>query len=437
MPARQNLVVESMNSFAGRPIFTAMPTRTSQASDWANVDLLPIAQQFETPLYVYHADIIERQYKRLVNAFDVPKLELHYACKANTNLEVLRFMRSLGAGLDCVSLNEVRIGLKAGFAEEDILYTPNGVSLAEMLEAIDLGVGINVDSTSILEQLGQARPDVPVCIRINPHIMAGGNQKISTGHIDSKFGISIHQLPHVLRIVETTGITVSGVHMHTGSDIYDVAPFLAAADILLRVARQFPDLEYVDFGSGFKVPYKEGDIATDIEEMGELMSTRFREFCKDYGREVALVFEPGKFLVSEAGRFLVEANVVKTTPSTVFVGVNSGLNHLIRPMFYDSYHHIENVSNPKGKSRIYTVVGYICETDTFGANRQLAEVREGDVLGMHNAGAYCNTMASNYNSRERPAEVLIVDGEAHLVRRRETLEDLLGTQVEIGEMVKS
>ena len=426
-----------MNSFAGRPIFTAMPTRTSQASDWANVDLLPIAQQFETPLYVYHADIIERQYKRLVNAFDVPKLELHYACKANTNLEVLRFMRSLGAGLDCVSLNEVRIGLKAGFAEEDILYTPNGVSLAEMLEAIDLGVGINVDSTSILEQLGQARPDVPVCIRINPHIMAGGNQKISTGHIDSKFGISIHQLPHVLRIVETTGITVSGVHMHTGSDIYDVAPFLAAADILLRVARQFPDLEYVDFGSGFKVPYKEGDIATDIEEMGELMSTRFREFCKDYGREVALVFEPGKFLVSEAGRFLVEANVVKTTPSTVFVGVNSGLNHLIRPMFYDSYHHIENVSNPKGKSRIYTVVGYICETDTFGANRQLAEVREGDVLGMHNAGAYCNTMASNYNSRERPAEVLIVDGEAHLVRRRETLEDLLGTQVEIGEMVKS
>ena len=399
---------------------------------WTSVDLEDLARRYGAPLYVYHADIIRKQYERLTSAFSVPQLDLHYACKALTNVEVMRFVRSLGAGLDCVSLNEVRIGLKAGFRESDILYTPNGVSLAEMEEAMALGVGINVDNISILEQMAQKHPEQPVCVRINPHIMAGGNSKISVGHIDSKFGISIYQLPHVLRIVETTGLKVVGVHMHTGSDILEVAPFLAAADILLDVAHKFADLEYVDFGSGFKVPYKPGGIATDIEEMGQLMSERFRAFCERYGRDLKLVFEPGKFLVSNAGKFLVEANVVKTTPSTVFVGVNSGLNHLLRPMFYEAHHEIENVSNPKGKSRIYTVVGYICETDTFGTNRQITEVREGDILAFHNAGAYCMTMASNYNSRERPAEVLLVGDEDYLVRRRETLEDVLRTQVSTG-----
>ncbi len=399
---------------------------------WADVDLPAIASEFGTPVYVYNTAVIKHQYERLVKAFDVPKLALHYACKALTNLEVLRYVRTLGAGLDCVSLNEVRLGLMAGFSASDILYTPSGVSLNEMEEAIALGVGINVDSISLLEQLGQAQTEVPVCVRINPHIMAGGNSKISVGHIDSKFGISIYQLPHVLRIVEATGLKVHGVHMHTGSDILDVAPFLAAADILLDVAHKFKDLDYIDFGSGFKVPYKAGDISTNIEEMGELLSVRFRDFCKNYGREVALCFEPGKFLVSQAGKFLVEANVVKTTPSTVFVGVNSGLNHLIRPMFYESYHHIENVTNPDGKARIYTVVGYICETDTFGTNRQLGEVREGDILSFSNAGAYCMTMASNYNSRVRPAEVLIHEGKSHLVRKRETIEDVISTQVGTG-----
>ena len=405
-----------------------MDHAADHADLWDAVDLPAVAAEYGTPLYVYHADVIRRQYARLAGAFDVPRLDLHYACKANTNLAVLRLLRSLGAGLDCVSLDEVRIGLRAGFGASDILYTPNGVGLAEMEEAIRLGVGVNVDSISLLEQLGQRHPEQPVCVRINPHIMAGGHQKISTGHIDSKFGISIYQLPHVRRIVEATGLRVVGVHMHTGSDILEVGPFLAAAEILLDVAAKFPALEYVDFGSGFKVAYKPGGNATDIEEMGALMSERFRRFCADYGREVTLVFEPGKFLVSDAGRFVVEASVVKTTPSTVFVGVDSGLNHFLRPMFYDAYHHIDNLTNPGGRSRIYTVVGYICETDTFANNRPLPEVREGDLLAFRNAGAYCMTMASNYNSRARPAEVMIERGEAHLVRRRETLDDVLATQ---------
>jgi len=223
--------------------------------------------------------------------------------------------------------------------------------------------------------------------------------------------------------------------MHTGSDIYDAEVFLRAVEILLNAAGDFPDLDYLDFGSGFKVPYKEGGIATDIEDLGNRLGDRFNEFCSEYGRDLELMFEPGKFLVSEAGYFLVKTNVVKTTTASVFAGVDSGLNHLIRPMFYDAYHHITNITNPAGKPRIYNVVGYICETDTFGVNRRLSEVREGDILAMANAGAYSFMMASNYNSRFRPAEVLVIDGEAHLIRRRETMEDLLGTQGQLASLM--
>ena len=284
---------------------------------------------------------------------------------------------------------------------------------------------------SILEQFGQKHPAIPVCIRINPHIMAGGNSKISVGHIDSKFGISIHQLPHVHRVIENTGMLVNGIHMHTGSDIYDVDAFLRATDILFNAATTFSNLEYIDFGSGFKVPYKEGDNETDIEELGIKLSKRFNKFCKEFGRELTLMFEPGKFLVSEAGKFLVHVNVVKQTTSTVFASVDSGMNHLIRPMFYDSYHHIVNLSNPRGKERFYTVVGYICETDTFGSNRKISEITEGDVLCFNNAGAYCFSMASNYNSRCKPAEVLVHHGKDFLIRKRETIEDIFRNQVEI------
>ena len=298
-------------------------------------------------------------------------------------------------------------------------------------QAIDLGVRVNIDNISMLEQLGHEFPNVPVGIRINPHIMAGGNSKISTGHIDSKFGISIHQLPHILKVVEATGIKIEGLHMHTGSDILDANSFLLASDILLNTAVHFPHLDYVDFGSGFKVPYKENDIETDIEEVGERISERFNEFIKDYGKTVSLIFEPGKFLVSQSGHFFVRVNVVKPTPSTVFLGVDSGLNHLIRPMFYGSYHNIKNISRPNGKPRIYNVVGYICETDTFGVNRKIAETQEGDVLCIFNAGAYAFSMASNYNSRFRPAEVMVHEGKPYLIRRRETMDDILRNQLEV------
>lgn len=397
-----------------------------------NNTLLQIASDFGSPVYVYDSEKITNQYKRLTSAFSkVKHLKLNYAVKALSNISVLKLFNTLGSGLDTVSIQEVKLGLAAGFSPDQIIYTPNGVSLEEIEMAAELGVQINIDNLSILEQFGTRHPKTPVCVRINPHVMAGGNTNISVGHIDSKFGISIHQLPHLFRIVENTKMNINGIHMHTGSDILDIDVFLYASEILFDTATHFKDLEFIDFGSGFKVPYKEGDIETNIEELGDKLSKRFNKFCKAYGKELTLAFEPGKFLVSEAGFFLTKVNVVKQTTSTVFAQVDSGFNHLIRPMLYGSQHEIINISNPRGRERFYSVVGYICETDTFANNRRINEITEGDILCFKNAGAYCFTMSSNYNSRYRPSEVLWHNGEAHLIRKRETFDDIIKNQIEI------
>jgi diaminopimelate decarboxylase len=391
--------------------------------------LTALAHKYGSPLYVYDTAKIESQYNRLTNAFSsVKNLKLNYAVKALSNINILKFFKNLGAGLDTVSIQEVHLGLTTGIDPKKIIFTPNGVSLTEIEEVAKLGVQINIDNLSILELFGQKHPEIPVCIRINPHIMAGGNSKISVGHIDSKFGISIHQVPHIKRVVENTGMNVNGIHMHTGSDILDIDTFLRATEILFDVAKQFENIDFIDFGSGFKVPYKEGDISTDIEQLGVQLSERFNEFCIEYGKEITLMFEPGKFLVSEAGVSLAKVNVVKQTTSTVFAHVDSGFNHLVRPMMYDSYHHITNISNITGRDRYYSVVGYICETDTFGSNRRISEISEEDVLCFHNAGAYCFSMASNYNSRYQPAEIMIHEGKDYLIRKRQTIKDILQNQ---------
>ena len=377
------------------------------------IDVLGLAEKYGLPLYVYDTAKMQAQYDRLTKAFQGVDLRINYACKALTNINVLKFFNKLGSGLDAVSIQEVRLGLKAGFNPKDIMFTPNCVSLSEIEEGVDLGVHINIDNLSILEQFGHKYGNtIPVYVRLNPHIMAGGNNKISTGHIDSKFGISIYQMPHLLRVIETNKMQVEGLHMHTGSDILDVDVFLRGTEILLNEAKNFKELKYIDFGSGFKVSYKPDDYSTDIEAMGKKLTKKFKEFCREYGRDLTLAFEPGKFLVSEAGYFLARVNVVKQTTATVFAGLDTGLNHLIRPMFYDSYHDIFNISKPEGNTRIYTV-------------------SEGDVLAFRNAGAYCFSMSSNYNSRYRPAEVLIHEGNDYLIRNRESMEDILRNQVEV------
>lgn len=393
---------------------------------------IEVAEQYGSPVYIYDRAKIEEKYHKLTSAFQGRDVRFFYACKALSNINILKIIQKMGSGLDTVSINEVMLGLKVGFAPSDIIYTPNCVDFEEIKAAVDLGVHINIDNISILEQFGNTyKGSYPVIIRFNPHIMAGGNYNISTGHIDSKFGISIHQLRHVLRIVKTLNINVEGIHMHTGSEIKDMQVFLAGLEVMLNVAREFPNIKILDLGSGFKVPYKKDEKETDVLKLKEIITKPIEEFQEEIGRKIEVWFEPGKYMVSESGVFVVKANVIKPTPATVFVGVNSGFHHLIRPMFYNAYHYIENISNPSGTERIYTIVGNLCETDTFAWDRMLAEVNEGDYLVFHNAGAYCYEMSMNYNSRCKPAEVLIQDGKYTLIRKREVLEDIQKNVIEV------
>ena len=401
-------------------------------SSLPNNRLLELANEFGTPLYVYHADKIKEQYEKLSQAFSGCKSRFFYAAKALTNINILKYLNGLGAGIDCVSIQEVQLAMKAGFTPDRILFTPNCVDMSEIEAGKELGVILNIDNISILEQFGHKYGNsYPICIRFNPHIMGGGHYKMSTGHIDSKFGISVHQMRHIERIIKTTGLHVTGIHMHTGSDIKDVSVFISGLEVMFEVAEHFPDLNFVDLGSGFKVPYNEDDVSTDVHSLGEKVAEAFNNYTKKKKREIEAWFEPGKFLVSEAGYFLTKCNVIKQTTATVFVGVNSGFNHLIRPMFYEAFHRIENISNPNGNPRIYTVVGNICETDTFAWDRKINDVREGDVLCFYNAGAYGFEMSSNFNSRLKPAEVMVIGDKAHLIRKREVFEDLLRNQVEV------
>lgn len=393
-----------------------------------NKHLLDLSQKYGTPLYVYDASVIETNYNRFASAFKVPKLKVHYACKALPNMAVLKFLHSLGSGLDCVSIGEVKTGLKVGFSGEDIIFTPNGVAYEEFQEAIERGCKITVDNIPMLERIGTRHPNVPLFIRLNPHLMAGGHRNISVGHIDSKFGISIHQLPMVLRLVKKLNIQVEGIHVHTGSDIIDPDVFLRVADLIFSIAEQFETLQSINFGSGFKVQYSPKDLFTNVEAIGKAFTEAFMEFCDRIGKEIVLRFEPGKYLVSNSGFFLTKVTTLKQTTACSFVGIDSGFNHFLRPMFYQAYHTISNLSNPDGESKLYSVVGNICETDTFAEDRQIPEVREGDIILFENAGAYCHSMSSHYNSRPRPAEVMIKGGQDFLIRRRETLEDIWHNQ---------
>jgi diaminopimelate decarboxylase len=396
------------------------------------VRVTDIADQFGTPVYVYDAGKIVQQLATLRAAFSNANVKIKYAIKALSNLSILKLLQQHGAGADAVSIQEVHLALKAGFLPDEIMFSPNCADFSEIDEAVKLGCQVNLDNLAYLKKFGaQYKGTYPCSIRLNPHILAGGNYKISTGHRDSKFGISVHQLPQITELVKQYAIRVNGLHIHTGSDITETEVFLKMADIFYSVARDFPDLQFIDFGSGFKVAYKEGDAVTNVADLGAKLTESFNAFCKTYGRKLELWLEPGKFLVSEAGVLVAKVTVVKPTPSTTFVGINTGLNHLLRPMMYEAYHHIINVSNPTAERNVYTVVGYICETDTLGANRKLNEVREGDTLAIKNAGAYGFSMASNYNSRLRPAEVLVINNQAKLIRKAERWEDLLNGQVEV------
>ncbi|MFN8291100.1 MAG: diaminopimelate decarboxylase [Chitinophagaceae bacterium] len=396
----------------------------------SNEILLQAAKEFGTPLYLYHAERIKEQYQQLTTAFASLDTRFFYAGKALTNINILRYIKEMGCHVDCSSVNEVKLALIAGFEPARILYTSNGIAFSEIEEAVAAGVHINIDSLSNLEKFGMKFGHrYPVGIRIRPNIMAGGNLKISTGHDASKFGIPVNQLGQIEELVRKTDLHIRTLHIHTGSDIKDPDVFVRGIEVLFELIPHFPELEVIDLGGGFKVPYHPDEKGVDVD----LLARRIREIFGNHpvagGKKFQLWFEPGKYLVSECGYLLAEVTVLKDTGTIEFAAVNSGLNHLIRPMMYDAYHHIVNISNPEGKKKIYTVTGNICETDTFASNRELNEIREGDILCFYNAGAYGFEMSSRYNSRFRPAEVMIEGGKAKLIRRRDTLEDLLHNQV--------
>jgi diaminopimelate decarboxylase len=392
--------------------------------------LIAIAKEFGTPVYVYHAEKIKEQYNKLVSAFSIIDTKFFYACKALTNVNILKYIDSIGCGIDCSSVNEVKLALHGGVSPGKILYTSNGISFEEIEEVAANRVHINIDSLSNLEKFGKKFGSTyPVGVRIRPNILAGGNLKISTGHEKSKFGIPVDLLNELLTVVEKYKLKIQTLHIHTGSDIKDADVFVQGIKVLTELVPHFPDLEIIDLGGGFKVPYEPDDEETDIG----LIAKKLKKFLDSHlsGKKYQLWFEPGKYLVSECGYLITQVNVVKDNNHQVFVGVDSGLNHLIRPMMYDAYHHIVNISNPDAQERSYTVTGYICETDTFASDRLLHEVRESDHLVFYNAGAYGFEMSSNYNSRYKPAEVLVKDGKAVLIRKREDFESLLKNQVEI------
>lgn len=394
----------------------------------SNQQLINAAQQFGTPLYIYSAEKITEQFQKLTTAFNKPSTRFFYACKALTNISILKHIKNIGCNIDCSSINEVKLALVAGFEPQQILYTSNSVCFSEIKEARELGVHITIDSLSNVEKFGKEFGNTyPLSLRIRPNVMGGGNINISTGHDESKFGIPITQLQQMLDTIKLYDLNVEGLHIHTGSEIENVNIFMLGINVIIGIIPHFQNLKFIDLGSGFKVKYKQQDKETDLQLLSQKIYATFD--TNDHAKNLAIWFEPGKYLVSECGYFISKVNVLKHNEEAIFAGIDSGFNHLIRPMFYDSYHAIENISNPDGDINEYAVVGNLCETDTFAWHREINEIREGDYLCFKNAGAYCFSMSSNYNSRLKPAEVMYKNNVFTLVRKREEFDDLLHNQI--------
>ena len=398
-----------------------------------NIEKLKKASEnFGTPLYVYDLSIIDSQLKKLKKAFKkLDNYQIHFAAKALSNISILKYINSLGLGLDAVSIEEVRTGIKCGYDVKKILFTPNGVNFSEIKEAMALGVKINLDSLESLLDFSEAYPNQSVSVRINPGVKAGGNENISVGHLDSKFGITEDSLDEIVKMDKEKKIKVTALHIHTGSDIIENNHFELGIRKIFSIAHKFKNIETIDLGGGIKIPYFFGDTETDLTRYADVINEEVEKFKLKKGKDLKLIFEPGKFLVSDSGYFITKVNYVKKSSKNTFVQVNSGFNHFVRPTLYKSYHEIVNLSNPNDKKFDYSVVGYICEKDTFAENREISRVSKGDLLCFKNSGAYGFTMTSNYNSRLKPTEVCIYKNEIKMIRKGEKFDDLFRSQIDI------
>lgn len=392
------------------------------------------ANQFGTPLYIYDLDIIKNQYIKLMESMkNLSNFKIYFAAKALSNISILKYFKKLGSGLETSSIEEVEIGLKCGFKKEEIIYSPNGVSLEELSNAQSLGVKINLDSIESIKDFTKKFKDQSISVRINPGIYAGGHEKISVGHKDSKFGIPENKLSELIRIEEKQSVIISGIHVHTGSDILKNKELELTVKKIFKIAKQFKNLKRINLGGGIKVPYFNGDSQTDLSEYSNVIFSELKKFELDTKKKIEIILEPGKFLTSESGFFITKVNYIKKSYKTKFAQIDTGFNHLIRPTLYNSYHEIVNLSSELNESEDYDIVGYICEKDTFAEKRSLKKLKNGDLICFKNSGAYCFSMSSNYNSRIKPAEVCLVNNEIKLIRKRETIKNILENQIDIFE----
>ena len=395
-----------------------------------DISVETLMQEYGSPLYVYEESVLRSQFRQLSSGFPEGLLEIHYSMKANSNPSLLKILREEGSSIDAVSEFEVRFALESGFEPQQIIFTGNNNSLAEIKYCVEQEVSVNLGSLVLLEKFGQLFPQTSVSVRINPGIGAGHHVHCITGGPDSKFGIYHDQIDAALALATKYKLTLNGVHSHIGTGIYSAEPMLEAMEMILAVAEKFPDLEFIDFGGGFGIPYRPEQQALDMKDLSQKMTRRFTEFRQCYGREISMKIEPGKLLVGPAGILLTTVTNITDTPKHRFVGVDSGFNHLLRPTLYGSYHKILNASRYSDDEEDVVVVGYICESgDIFSRSgdeikRKLPSPVIGERLAFLDAGAYGFSMSSQYNSRPRPAEVLVHQGQSRLIRRAETFEDL-------------
>ena len=421
-----------------------------------NIDLHDVCAQFGTQLYIYDATVIKRQFENFSKAFLGIDHKIMYAVKSCTNLSIIKYMRTLGAGIDTVSVPEIKMGLKTGFKPEEIVFTPNVVTFSEIRDAVALGVPVNIENLQNLEAFGKEfKGRYPVCIRLNPNMLSvidSGNadlssldfasinkehyedvseESVAAWHNQSKFGISLIQFDKVLKLVKKYNIRINGIHLHSSHVILSTEVFEKGVQAVFEIARLFNHLEYVDFGGGIMVKHQPDDTVIEIDKIGAILKKEYNKFCVSFGRKIKIWFEPGRYLMSESGCLLARAVVLKTNGFINFVGTNTGFNHLLRPMMYDAFHEIVNISNPDGNLERYNIVGNLCEIDNIGTHRLLNKVRQDDILMIKNAGAYGFSMSSNYNTRPKPAEVFIINGKARLIRKRENFNDLIRNQIEL------
>lgn len=390
------------------------------------------ALKFGTPIYLYDLKIIENQFDKLNKELSVlENYKIHFAAKSLSNISILKFIKKMGAGLDAVSIEEVMIGLKCGFNKDEILYTPNGVSFEEIKQAFKLGVKINLDSIESVKDFVNDFGNQSITVRINPGIYAGGNDNVSVGHSKSKFGIPEERIDELLDMEKKGKIKITGLHIHTGSDITKNNQFKEGIKKIFSIARDFKNIESIDLGGGIKIPYFKDDTSTNLNDYVKEVLKELKKFELEFKKKLKLIFEPGKFLVSDCGFFITKVNYIKSTKTKDFLQVDSGLNHLLRPTLYGSHHEIINLSNPAGKKKEYDVVGYICEKDTFAEKRKIPKTSVGDLICFKNAGAYGFEMSSNYNSRLKPAEVCIYNNKILKIREAQSLNDLLIGQIDI------